>query len=123
MAASNRATIYPIVNRTWFLLDCIGKGSFCELFIGRNLSELNTNGPNSHVAIKLQTAKSTSSVIKHEAELLRSLSGLETVPQYIDHGRHEGSEYLAMELLGGEDMANFRDRIRKQCGARLVPLP
>lgn len=115
-------SFYPIVNRTWFLLDCIGKGSFCELFMGRNLSEFNSNGPNLHVAIKLQTANSSSSVIKHEAELLRALSGLDTVPQYIDHGRHEGSEYLVMELLG-EDMSNLRDRVRRQCGARLVPLP
>ena len=115
-------SFYPIVNSTWFLLDCIGKGSFCELFMGRNLSEFNSNGPNLHVAIKLQTANSSSSVIKHEAELLRALSGLDTVPQYIDHGRHEGSEYLVMELLG-EDMSNLRDRIRRQCGARLVPLP
>lgn len=122
MASSSGGQAYPIVNRTWFMLDCIGKGSFCELFWAENLQEFDF-GPNSHVAIKLQTTKTTSSVIKHEAELLRTLSGLDTVPQYIDHGRHEGLEYLVMELLGGEDMSNLRDRIRRQCGARLIPLP
>jgi serine/threonine protein kinase len=117
---------YPIINGTFFMLDqnAIGKGSFCELFMGRNLSEFNHDGSHYNVAIKLQTDKSiASSVIKKEADMLRALSGLETVPQYIDHGRHEGTEYLVMELLGGEDMAKLRDRARKQCGAKHIPLP
>ena len=100
----------------------IGKGSFCELFIGRDLSEFS---PESSLfcAIKIQTSNIESSVVKYEAEILKALSGLETVPHYIDHGRHEGAEYLIMELLGGEDMSKLRERARRQCGVRLVPLP
>ena len=56
-------------------------------------------------------------------QILKDLGGLDTVPRYIDHGLHEGREYLIMDLLGGEDMSNLRDRARRQCGVRLVPLP
>ena len=73
------------------------------------------------VAVKLQNWNIDHSIVKHEAEILKDLGGLDTVPRYIDHGLKEGREYLIM-VTGGEDMSNLRDRERR-CVVRLVPLP
>ncbi len=114
---------YKIINNRMLLQSVIGKGSFCELYLGRDLCEMNPASAK-FVAVKLQTLNTErSSIVKHEAEILKNLSGLDTIPRYIDHGLHEGHEYLIMDLLGGEDMSNVRDRARRQCGVRLVPLP
>ena len=44
------------------------------------------------------------------------------MPSYITHGKHEGRDYLVMELLSGDDMSKVRDRIRSLSSSGLVPI-
>ena len=111
----------PIVKERWLLKKKIGKGTFCEMFLGRSL--LPFEGDDSQVAIKLQVENVDKNSIRAEADILKSLSGLETIPRFIKSGKHENREYVVMELLSGEDMAHLRDRIRNKTGLRLISLP
>lgn len=115
-----------MIKGRWVLKQRVGKGTFCDLHLGRSVY-LNESDLCKQVAIKIQTddIASNSNVVRTEGELLKGLSaaGLETVPKYITSGSHEGRPYMVMELLGGEDMAHLRDRIRLSVGIRVISLP
>ncbi len=99
----------------------VGKGTFCEMFLGRAIIPFDVE--DSQVAIKVQAEDIEKNVIRLECEVLKALSGLPTVPRFIKAGKHENRDFMVMELLSGEDMAHLRDRIRANTGMRLVPLP
>ena len=109
-----------LVQDVWLLKKRVGKGTFSELFLGKNIL-LRSGGQ--QVAVKLQNEGTEGVVVRHEGEVLRALSGVPTVPAYIHHGQMRGREFLVMDLLGGEDMSSLRDRVRKISGTHLVPLP
>lgn len=111
---------FRLINDTWVIKKRVGKGTFSELFLGKNIL-FKANGQ--QVAVKLQNDGTEGVVVRHEGDVLRSLGGVPTVPAYIHHGQHNSREYLIMELLGGEDMSSLRDRVRASSGTRLVPLP
>lgn len=123
-----------IVDDRYMLHTVVGAGTFAELYAGKDLSYLPGISPHdeasSKVAIKLlkQGNSEETRGMRTECEVLRALTeaGLPKVPTFYAHGTVEdgsGREFLVMELLGGEDMSNVRDRCRKAIRARLVPLP
>jgi serine/threonine protein kinase len=123
-----------IIEDRYQLHTVVGAGTFAELYAGNDLSYLPGVSVNdessSKVAIKLLKHGSSEETrgMRTECEVLQTLTeaGLHTVPRFHAHGMVEdgsGREYLVMELLGGEDMSNVRDRCRKALKARLVPLP
>lgn len=89
-----------ILDEVWEVRRCIGRGTFCELYVGCNVhtGEL--------VAIKFQNASIEGPVVKYEADVLKALDKSMTgsVPSYIYSGHVDRKDYLIMELLGGEDM-------------------
>jgi serine/threonine protein kinase len=103
-------SIGDIIEETWHVTRRAGKGTFCELFSAINIHT------NELVAIKTQNRLIEGSVLKWEADVLQSLSSINTVPKYIHHGNVNGQDFLVMELLGGEDMSKLRNRIRAQQG-------
>ena len=111
---------FRLLNDTWVMKRRVGKGTFSELFLAKNIL---FRGGGQQVAVKLQNEGTESVVVRHEADVMRNLSGLPTVPAYIHHGQYKNREFLVMELLGGEDMSSLRDRVRASSESRLVPLP
>ena len=105
------------MDEVWEARRCIGKGTFCELYVGCNIhtGEL--------VAIKFQNANIEGPVIKYEASVLKALDEGMTgsVPSFIYSGHVDGKDYLIMELLGGEDLSRLRNRLRKD--ANVTPFP
>lgn len=69
-----------LLNDTWLLKKRVGKGTFSELILGKNIL---FRGGGHQVAIKLQNEGTEAVVVKHEGEVLRGLAGLATVPSYI----------------------------------------
>ena len=98
-----------ILDEVWEVRRCIGKGTFCELYVGCNVHT------GEMVAIKFQNACIEGPVLKYEADVLKTLDkGMNgSVPSYIYSGYFNGKNYLTMELLGGEDMSELRNRLRK----------
>ncbi len=111
-----------IVKDRWILKKKVGKGTFCEMFLGRSIIPFDSE-VSLQVAIKLQTEDIDKNIMRTECEILKALSGLKTVPQFLKAGKHENRDFMVMELLAGEDMAHMRDRIRKQTGMRVLALP
>jgi len=112
-----------VIRDRWVLKKKVGKGTFCEMFLGRSIIPFDVE--DSQVAIKIQAEDVEKNVINTEANVLKALSasGLQTVPRYIKTGKHENRDFMVMELLSGEDMAHLRDRIRSTTGMRLLALP
>lgn len=50
------------------------------------------------------------------------LADIPTVPRMIYYGQEHGRDFMVMELLMGEDMANLRDRMRTSIGSGLFPV-
>jgi serine/threonine protein kinase len=75
------------------------------------------------VAIKVQNQDFDSSVIRWESDVLKGLSDVPTVPSFIYFGNQDKRDFLVMDLLGGEDMAGLRNRIRSTHSTGLVALP
>ena len=98
-----------ILDEIWEVRRCVEKGTFCELFVGRNIHT------EENVAIKFQNESIEGPVVKYEADVLKYLDkGIRgSVPNYIHSGHLGGKDYLIMELLGGEDMSKLRNRLRK----------
>lgn len=62
----------------------------------------------------MQNPEIEHAVVRWEGEVLKNLSGSTSFPQFLYYGNAGGSEYLVMELLGGEDMAHLRNRARQK---------
>jgi tau tubulin kinase len=131
--------VKDIINDTWEIKKKVGKGSFCELFVAKNIlppSLLLSSSTSSSTSITTTTSLlSTSlqycaikinnddtSVLRAEGDILRNLCNINNVPSYITHGKHEGRDYIVMELLSGDDMSKVRDRIRLSSPTGLIPL-
>ncbi len=54
---------------------------------------------------------------------MKGLKNISTIPKFIYYGRQDKRDFLVMELLGGEDMAMLRNRIRASCSTGLIALP
>lgn len=111
-----------ILNEKWELKKCIGKGTFSEIFTARCI---NPPGQEEQpVAIKIQNQGFDLSVIRWEGEVLKALNNVNTVPRFFHYGQQNKQDYLVMELMGGEDMAGLRNRVRTHSDSLgLVPLP
>lgn len=124
-----------ILNDSWILLKRIGRGSFSEIYLAQNI-HLESNN---YVAIKVQRLQSlsnevtfSSSVLKWEAEVLKSIRHIKTFPRYIHYdsyqqqskegGRGDKYEYITMEYLSGDDMSKLRDVTRETLGG-YIPVP
>jgi serine/threonine protein kinase len=110
----NLCSIYVTLLFFTFLIECIG--SFSEIFLAQRVHS--SVDLVNHVAIKIQDPKFESSVIKWEADVLLSLSGLQCVPNFMEYGFQDNlGAFLVMELLSGEDMATIRNRVRSHLAA------
>lgn len=74
------------------------------------------------VAIKYQGEGFDSSIMKWESMVLLDLADIPTVPRMIYYGQEHGRDFMVMELLMGEDMANLRDRVRTSIETGLFPV-
>lgn len=74
------------------------------------------------VAIKFHNAEFDSSVMKWEGIVLADLSDIPYVPHLIYYGNEYERDYLVMELLSGEDMAQLRDRTRHNVDSKMIPI-
>jgi len=101
---------------TWELIRSIGKGSFAEVFQARNIF----NGE--HVAIKVSHGSEFPLVREKEVFQAIKIANCDHIcdiagrlPSLVAYKRLVNSplEYIAMELLLGEDMSVVRDRSRK----------
>ena len=109
------------VKGRWLIKKKVGKGTFCEMHLGRTIIPFDRK--DAQVAIKIQSTDIEKNILRSECEVLKALSGLTTVPRFIYSGKHEKKDIMVMELLSGEDMAHLRDRIRSKTGMRLIALP
>lgn len=110
-------TVDDILDSTWEVKRKVGRGTFCEFFVAKNIHT------NEVVAIKTQNTNIEGPVLKYEGDVLRSLAGLCGVPKFIHSGQIDGKQdFLVMELLGGEDMGKLRNRLRAQSGT-VITLP
>jgi tau tubulin kinase len=108
-----------ILNDTWEIKKRIGQGSFCELFLARNITDKDVP----LVAIKAQNNEIEASIIRVEGDVIKALNGIPSVPKFYCYGQYKGKDYIVMELLGGEDMSRVRNRARAASNANLVVLP
>jgi tau tubulin kinase len=70
------------------------------------------------VAIKVLKAGFDPSVLRQEADMVKLMAGIPSVPAFVHFGKCEkGHDYYVMELFGGEDMKELRDRTRAKVGA------
>ncbi|KAJ1438345.1 kinase-like domain-containing protein [Ochromonadaceae sp. CCMP2298] len=95
--------------KRWQLLGPIGKGAFSEIYAAID-TEAESEG--ALVAIKVQHPDFDTSVMKWEAHVMKELSGNPAFPKFYCVGCDTDRDYMAMELLTGEDMASLRDRTR-----------
>lgn len=108
-----------ILNDTWEIKRRIGQGSFCELFLARNI--IDKDAP--LVAVKAQNDDIEASIIRVEGDVIRSLNDIPSIPRFYFYGQQGGKDYIVMELLCGEDMSRVRNRARAASNANLVTLP
>jgi hypothetical protein len=76
--------INEIFDNRWILLKKCGSGSFSQLFVAQNINTQNQE----MVAIKVQLSSIDPTVMKSEAEVLRYLCGLSTIPRFIHTDRY-----------------------------------
>ena len=119
MSSSSNA-ITDLLNDTWLIKKKVGKGSFSALYLAKNVVSTSFDD-SQYVAIKIPIAEVESSVIKWEGDVIRGLNGCSNVPKFIHYGQQKGQDFLVMELLGGEDMASLRDRLRAK--SPMISLP
>ena len=83
----------------------IGKGSFGEIYLARDLYERNL------CVIKLESLKCKHPQLKNEKIILDLLSDYEGFPKSLDYGSYNEYNYLGLELLGPSllDMFEMRD--------------
>lgn len=109
----------PLVfNKRWVVQGTIGKGAFSEIYAAKD----RTVDDADLVAIKFHNADVDSSVMKWEGLVMIDLSAIETIPRLIHYGHEHGRDYLVMDLLTGEDMAQLRDRSRLNVKSKLIPV-
>jgi casein kinase 1 len=108
-----------ILNDTWEIKRRIGQGSFCELFLARNIIDMDAK----FVAIKAQNEGIDAPIIRVEGDVIKSLNDIPSIPKFYFYGQHKGRDYIVMELLAGEDMSRVRNRARTASCANLVALP
>lgn len=118
-----------IINDSWILLKRIGKGTFSEIFLAQNLHidrsyvtikihkpPLDSNASASTTAVAPPV--SSSSVLKWESFILKTMNGVRSVPAFYHSDTHKDKyDYIVMEYLGGEDMSKLRDFTRTSIGA------
>ena len=119
------AKVGDIINDTWLIRKRVGRGSFCNTYVASTIDSLHpsTNVDNSkakYVAIKIPHEDSTFN-LQWESEVLKGLLGITWAPNFIHHGKYKNHDFVVMELLLGEDMAHFRDRIRTV--TEFIPIP
>lgn len=135
---------YTILNDTWEVNRKVGQGTFCHLYLGKNITGIydDQDEEKSLVAVKVNGEVVESSILKWEASVLKDMSSSKYVPRLICYGSEsvnnetsaEGKqaafhsvdaskEYLVMEYLSGDDMSQLRNRIRAISGSGLVSLP
>jgi len=103
----------------WVVKGTIGKGAFSEIYAATD----NLTSPSADlVAIKFHNADFDSSVMKWESIVMSELASIPSVPKLIHYGNEHGRDYLVMELLTGEDMAQLRDRSRYNLGSKFIPI-
>jgi serine/threonine protein kinase len=98
---------------TWF-----SAGAFSEIYVAVDT----LSDANELVAIKFQNEDFDSSVMKWESMVMQDLADIPSVPRMIYYGQENGRDFMVMELLTGEDMANLRDRIRLSTGSEHIPI-
>ncbi len=119
------AKVGDIINDTWLIRKRVGRGSFCNTYVASTIDSLHpSTGLDSskakYVAIKIPHEDSTFN-LQWESEVLKGLLGITWAPSFIHHGKYKSHDFVVMELLLGEDMAHFRDRIRTI--TEFIPIP
>ena len=82
------------LGKKYKIIEKIGEGSFGQVFkaIHVNTNEL--------LAIKIEIGNHKSSVLHHEAKVLKHLSSIENVPRLKWYGTFNKYKYIAIQLLG-----------------------
>jgi serine/threonine protein kinase len=93
-------------------------GAFSEIYVAADT----LSDANELVAIKFQNEDFDSSVMKWESIVMQDLADIPSVPRMVYYGQENGRDFMVMELLTGEDMANLRDRIRLSTGSEHIPI-
>eukprot|EP01041_Mallomonas_annulata_P004435 gene4435-8839_t len=107
---------FDIIDDTWEIKFRAGKGSFCELFLARNIHN------NQLVAIKVKNEDIDTGVLKWEGEILKALKDEPRVPNIIQLVSQNDKQYLVMDYVSAEDMSKLRDRIRASSLSPIIPL-
>ena len=103
--------IDDVIDNIWQIRQRVGKGTFCELFVGCNIHTKQI------AAIKIKNTGIEGQILKWEAEVLKNLNGCDSFPRFIQLGHTNGYNYLVMDLFGGEDMGKLRNRLRTSTNA------
>jgi serine/threonine protein kinase len=82
------------LGKRYKIIEKIGEGSFGQVFKAINV---NTN---ELLAIKIEIGNHKSSVLHHEAKVIKHLSSIENVPRLKWYGTFNNYKYIAIQLLG-----------------------
>ena len=72
----------------------IGVGGFGQVYEGTNMLT------NEKMAIKVESIKTNSGTIKHEARIINRIQGGKGIPRLINYIEEKGSQFLLIEMLG-----------------------
>lgn len=116
----------------WKVTNLYGRGTFCDLYCAKDVLTTGSAIFPPDVAVKCtrSTAADGGATLKWEADILRTLLDCGEdicAPKFLYYfpklqqpvGNDMPSDSIVMELLRGEDMSKFRNRIRSQCNGSI----
>ena len=83
-----------LIGNKYILLNQIGSGSFGLIYQGENIRTLEK------VAIKVESIKSESKLLKNEATIYQHLSNKSGIPEVKWYGKDDTNYYMVLNLLG-----------------------
>jgi serine/threonine protein kinase len=85
---------YPLINKKYTLIEKIGEGSFGLIYKGKNTRT------NEFVAIKMESIKSETNLLKNESVIYQYLSNNIGIPTVKWFGKDNNNYYMVISLLG-----------------------
>jgi serine/threonine protein kinase len=113
---------YPLINKKYILIEKIGEGSFGLIYKGKNTRT------NSFVAIKMESIKSETNLLKNESVIYQYLSNNIGIPTVKWFGKDSNNYYMVISLLGDslQTLKNKKDlfslKLVLQIGVKIINL-
>jgi len=112
----------PLINKKYILIEKIGEGSFGSIYKGKNTRT------NEFVAIKVESIKSETKLLKNESVIYQYLSNSIGIPAVKWFGKDTNNYYMVISLLGEslQTLKNKKDlfslKLILQIGIKIINL-